>query len=172
MLIKKNFPLYLGLAIPLFMVIFIAISVYLPYLYTAKPQKDFLYCLDDYYGLKFGYDVTNSKIRKIERTNSDNFPNRSLETPKLYYHDTKKNMSREISFEAAEQLVLNGNTFSSDGFEIVNGSSDSWLFPFFYGNYDYRSRYIKKKGYSQKLNLNLGIYSNHYYNFYFLGWVE
>jgi len=163
--IKNNFPLIFGISIPLLMITFVFLSIYLPQIFV-KPQYDFLYLLGDN---NCYVQQKNMQIYAVE--NSELIYNQgcSSKEPKIFFYNIKNNESKEITFEEAKRSDLNEQIQSPDGFEIVYGSKEGGFFPFFfYSGSDYSSRYIKGHNVSKKLNIQpIG-----YNNFIFLGWVK
>lgn len=170
MIAKRNIHLIVGLAIPLLMIVFVAVSIYLPGFFI-QPKIDFLYVTgEDYYGSH--YSVQNEKLVKTITNYSEAYaPSIPPRESKLYLYDIVKNESRQVSFDEVQQFVLNSNNKSPDGFEIVNGSKNIGFFPFFFGSeQDYNTKYIKGRGVSKKLNTQLS--GDYYNNFRFLGWIK
>ncbi|TSC81734.1 MAG: Uncharacterized protein G01um101420_839 [Parcubacteria group bacterium Gr01-1014_20] len=153
------------------MVIGIALSIYLPALFI-KPEYDFLYSIGGDYSYRNEYVVENGQLIKKPIT----LPNtiKTGQEPELYVHDVSENASTKVSFEEAQNLNLDSNPQSPDGFEITYGSTGDGIFPiFFWSERDYGSRYIKGHGVSKKLNLQLTSSFQSYYNdLRFLGWVK
>jgi len=90
---------------------------------------------------------------------------------KLYIYDVAKDTAQEISLAEAQNLNLDSRNVSPDGFEIVNGSESSYIFPFFFAsNANYRTYYLKGHNLSKKLNLQLNDNSG-YDGFRFIGWI-
>lgn len=175
-LIKKNITLVIGISIPILMILFVAGSIYLPGLFT-KPHFNFLYVSGDdsssYYNNGYQYSVQNNKLVKneIKQLENQNY-NPPRGESKLYFYDVKKDESREISFEEAQNLNLGSNIKSPDNFEVVYGSRGDGFFPFFWGGgTDYNTQYLKGHNVSKKLNLQLSG-SSYYHNFRFLGWIK
>lgn len=190
--IKKNFSLYIGLAIPVIMILLVAGVVYAPRVFNTvpPPQHDFLYAVGDnvvyasfgrdmypYPAVKgiwpkYVYTVENGKLKRTEAglPESEMGEVRVEEiVPKFYIHDTQTNVSTQITFEEAEALTLDTGAKSPDGFEIVHGQSGGGgIFPFFYDGNNYNKRYIRKDYFAQELELNL---PSEYYAEFFLGWV-
>ncbi len=166
-MIKKNTTLIVGIAIPILMILFVAASIYLPGFFI-QPKYDFLYASgDDYYYSQYQYSVQNGKLTRHEVEKSDRYPQREV---KLYIHDVTKNESREISFAEAQNLTLDSNIKSPDGFEIVYGSRAGGFFPFFFWpDVNYNTCYLKGHNLSKKLNLRLN--GSYYRGFRFLGWL-
>lgn len=172
-IIKKNITLVLGISIPILMILFVAGSVYLPGLFI-KPHFNFLYGNDDsYYFYGYQYSVQNNKLirNKIEEPANPSYNPPRVEA-KLYIYDVTKNEAREISFTDAQNLNLDSNVKSPDGFEIVYGNRTDNFFPFFWGGRtDYNARYLKGHNVSKKLNLQQN--GNPYYNnISVIGWIK
>lgn len=172
-IIKKNITLILGISIPILMILFVASSIYLPGLFI-KPHFNFIYVSgDDYCYGQQQYSIQNSKLVKNEIKQSENQncnPPRS--ESKLYLYDVAKNEAKEISFVEAQNLNIDSNVKSPDGFEIVYGSRGDGFFPFlFWSERDYNTRYLSGHNVSKKLNLQLNG-SSYYNNFRFLGWIK
>ena len=161
--IKKNIPLIIGVSIPILMVIFVVLSIYLPGIFI-QPQYNFIYATGDY---EQPYIVRINRIVKSEPRNPNYKP--SYES-KLFLHDVKLNTSKEITFEESQNYNLDPNVLSPDGFQVSYGSSDGGFFPFFfYSGIDYNTSYLKGNNVNKKLNINSEFYR---YNFFFLGWIK
>ena len=168
-IIKKNITLVLGISIPILMILFVAGSIYLPGLFI-QPKFNFFYVSDDYYYNQYQYSVQNEKLVRSEIQKPENKNYQPPREVKLYVYDVAKNESREIPFEEAQNLNLDSNSTSPDGFEVAYGSRGDGFFPFFfYSGTDYNTRYLKGHNVSKKLNLQS---SGSYYNFRFLGWIK
>jgi hypothetical protein len=169
--IRKNISLLLGISIPILMILFVAGSIYIPGLFV-KPQYNFLYVSGDNYYSGPQYSIQHNKLIKSEVKEPDYTtygpPRGEI---RLLIHDVVKNESREITPEEAQNLFIDSNNTSPDGFEVVHGSYGDGFFPFFFmseGNYN--TQYLKGHNVSKKLNLQL---NGHYYdNFRFLGWTK
>lgn len=170
--LKKNFTLIAGISIPILMVVVIALSIYLPSLFGVQPGFSFLYQSGgNYYG-KWDYIVSNGRLTREEiiRKNDLDYYNPKVSDPKLYIYDVSKNASREISFEDAQNLQINSNILSPDGFELSYGSNGDGVFPLFFGgSRDYNSRYLKGHGIAKKINLQYP--TGNSYDFSFIGWI-
>jgi len=174
-MIKKNITLVIGISIPILMILFVAGSIYLPGLFI-KPHFNFLYVSGNdsyyYYNNGYQYSVQNDKLIKneIRQLENQNYNPPRVES-KLYIYDVAKNESREISFEEAQNLNLDSNNMSPDGFEVTYGSRGDGFFPFFFrSERDYNTRYLKGHNVSKKLNLQLS--GSYYNNFRFIGWIK
>jgi hypothetical protein len=173
-LIKKNITLVFGVSIPILMILFVAISIYLPGLFI-KPHFNFLYVSGDdyYYNNQQQYSIQNGKLVKneIKQLENQNY-NPPRGESKLYLYDVAKNESKEISFAETQNLNLDSNTKSPDDFEVIYGGRGDGFFPFFWGaGTDYNSRYLKGNNVSKKLNLQLNG-GSYYNNFRFIGWIK
>ena len=175
---KKNLPLIFGVSIPILMILFVALSIYVPQMFV-RPQYDFLYLTGNnncyiapnsniqVYSVQSGKLIRNILDQQLQACKVAQVPEL-----KIYLYSVANNKSQEVSFEDVQNLNLSDSAQSPDGFEIVNGnSSGGGFFPFFWGgSSDYDSHYIQGHNVSKKLNVQ---YSNGYYNeFTFLGWVE
>ena len=196
--LKKNLPLYVGLAIPFLLVAVIAMLIYVPRVLSGeKPQYDFVYAVGEnvvyassYPGYldmaknpagtypnregvlpKYRYQIIGGKITRIEN------PAPAKEyaafpvidvVPKFYLHHVADNRSEEITFEQLSQLSLESTTMSPDGYAIEQGRSNGS--PFFGGSYDYRKKYLRKDTFAEEMNLSLP--QDYYYQEFLLGWVK
>lgn len=176
--IKSNLSLIFGISIPILMIIFVALSIYLPQFFV-KPQYDFLYLIgnNNCYIDKNNstvYSVQNNRIvQNVQDEVIQNCMMGQLPELKIFLYDMEKNRQEEISFQQASNLELDQDPQSPDGFEIVYGNNDGGgFFPFFFfSGSDYNSHYIKGHNVSKKLNIQQSGYS-YSRNFIFLGWVK
>lgn len=170
--IKKNITLIVGISIPILMILFVAASIYLPGFFI-QPKYNFIYTSgDDYcYHNQYQYSVQNGKLIRNEITCPESQTYLPQRDTRLHVYNVAKNKSREISFEEAQNLNLDSNNLSPDGFEVTYGNHGGGFFPFFfYSDTDYNNLYLKGHNVSKKLNLQLsGSYRN---NFRFIGWVK
>ncbi len=190
---KKNLSLIIGLSLPVFMILFVAGSIFLPLLFAQKPPADFLYSLgptvverpdpdrSDAYR-QITYDIRNGKLSLEERTFSDDtirtfrpYPPAGAREPRFFIHDVRENRSQEIPFEVATNLSLNADRRSPDGFEVVRGARDGGFvvlpFVFFGEDSRYDEQYLAGRGARHRLNLQRT--SEHgSFEFRFWGWVN
>jgi len=162
---KKNIPLVVALSIPVFMIVVIAISIYLPALFI-KPQFDFIYGTGRYGYCNYRYSVQNGKI--VQKEINDELQNnvcRNQRDPRLYYYDAQSSASREITFDQARQYTLDSRAKSPDGFEVVRGSRSFDVF--FFSTSSYYNRYLKKGAFSRRV-----LDSSYYNDFQFMGWIR
>ena len=173
---KPNISLIVGIAIPILMVIFVAVSIYVPGLFI-KPTVNFLYVNgnNDSYSCAWVYETHGGVVTRIEQPNSLKDPGyiRSDCEQELYVYDVEKNESLPITFEEAQRLRLDESPISSDGFELVRGNSGGgdFLFLFDMGR-DYNSVYLKGHNVSRKANIRpSGDVEYTYLNYQLLGWI-
>ena len=168
---KKNISLIIGIAIPIFMVFLIAVSIYLPSLFAPAPRFNFLYVTEDSYGRNRQYVVENGTLVKYEVKYPEHYTSR---TARLFVHDVSTNVDKEVSFEEAQKLRLDTNIKSPDGYEVVYGSNEHGFFPlFFSGGQDYNAMYLKGHNTSKKLELQSSAEGQYYYrDRRFLGWIR
>lgn len=166
---KKNISLIIGIAIPIFMIFLIIISIYVPSLFAPTPRFNFLYVTEDSYGQYFQYVVENGKLVKREVKYPKHYTSR---VARLFVYDVSANEDKEVSFEEAQKLNLDASAKSPDGWEVVYGRREDGVFPLFFSvSRDYNVMYLKGHNTSKKLNLrSLGSY--YYRNRRFLGWIR
>lgn len=167
----KNLSLIIGLAIPIGMVVFIAIAINGPRWFNSAdpPRYDFVY-MTGQHAQSQSFVVEDGRIVVKKLANKDALP-QPAETVRFFVHDIARNSSREIDLESAQQIVLDRSLRSPDGFTISPGRRGGW-FVFGFGR-DYSRRYIVKETFSQRLDLaSDGNRYDYYWNFRFLGWVS
>jgi hypothetical protein len=166
---RKHMTLIIGIAIPILMIVFVALSIYLPALFASPPTFNFLYTTSETYRYASEYTVSNGKLTRIPRriATTESYVTGD---PLFYLFDVAKGESTELTFAEASKLMLDPNPVSPDGYEVVQGRGHGgFLFSDFDGD-DYRSFYLRGHNVSRKIALNLG--QNSYWNFRFLGWVS
>lgn len=173
--LRENRAVLLALAIPVIMVIAVAVAIYIPRANVVPPQHNFLYVvnLSDPYGAGYYYTVQDGTLQQQKRSQpkSDSqktAPIASGESTRLFLHNVTSNSSEEINFEEAQKFQLDSKLKSADGYEIQQGSGGG-VFPFFSDD-SYNNRYLVQGTYSIKLNLPQADRYG-YYNFQLLGWV-
>jgi len=197
---KKNFAIILAFALPIIIMIAVALSVYLPALFLST-NYNFVYVTctnnnDSYpyncnsflagkYSVKDGKLIINtsatSSIDYFQNTNSNNGPSSPIVSrakdlgtynDRIFLHDTKSNQSREITIEEAKTLTLNNLVTSPDGVSVTSNYNNGGDFFIFGGGRSSFGYYLTKGQSRTKLNL-INI-TNQYYNqnnFQFIGWV-
>jgi len=161
---KKNVPMIVALSIPVLMIVFITVSIYVPALFI-KPNYDFIYSVGRGYCHGYRYTVEYEKvIRKEHEIPATGC--HATDILVLYYYDVSLNTSNEISFQEAQNFNVNNRRMSPDGFEIVGGGyGGDW---FFFGGSSYYDRYLKKGSFSRKILSD----RSYYYNFKLVGWIK
>ncbi|MBI4121162.1 MAG: hypothetical protein HY457_02830 [Parcubacteria group bacterium] len=186
--IKQNFALVLAFALPLALIIVVALGAYLPSLFLST-DYNFIYSTctggPDYRPINCQHYLQKPVMEVVEGglvvheidPGQDFDKNGVLDikenyTARIFLHDTEKNESREITLEEAKMLTLNGLLTSPDGVSVSSDySRGPEFFPFFGGNSSYGYYLVKGKSKS-KLNL-INDNDRYYYqnNFQFIGWV-
>ncbi|MFI5157629.1 MAG: hypothetical protein ACHQF4_02120 [Sphingobacteriales bacterium] len=162
--IPRKYVLVAALAIPVIMIIAVALAVYLPRIW-AKPGYDFIYSTNSYYPEQFL--VVNGKLTE------QNIPASSAQMPapypatlpqaQIYYHDTAANLDSSITIAEAQKFNLLENSISPDGYRIEHGQGGGlW----FFGGSNYSDVYLLGHGLSQRLNFDGRS------DFNFIGWVK
>jgi hypothetical protein len=170
---KPNWSLIIALALPILMMIGVALSIYVPSLFQTY-HGQFLYSVQEIgsWGIGRGFVVVNGKIQPQPAVVSAHTVYSSTTTARLYVHDLATNESRDISLEEAQRLNLDPSPRSPEGVEIDYGSQTDGVFPFFMiSRDDYSAVYAKGERASRKLNVR--IKPGGYYNqFQFQGWIK
>lgn len=174
---KLNWVLWVGLAIPVVVLLSVIILAYAPNGFTAK--YDFIYSLRDY---NYGYCHYNAlyrvKDQKIYLDNgeiilNDNCKNHTeSDAPKIYRYDVLKNEINALTLSEAQKLQLDNNVISPDGVSLQRGGYNNYgILEIFGGGNNYNSVYLKNdKGKLKKIDF---VSPNNYnsYDFLFIGWV-
>lgn len=186
---KKNFVILLAFALPLALIVVVALSAYLPSLFIST-DYNFIYstCTDgsDYYSyqcnnyLQKRYMVVNNRlvvndVDPLQDSDQDKIPDiKENYTARIFLHDTEKNESREITLSEAQALTINELLTSPDGVTVSSGYNrgSDFIFPFGGGGSSY-GFYLTKGNSKSKLNL-INSDERYYYrdNFQFIGWVS
>lgn len=187
--LRKNFALVLAFALPTALIFVVALSTYLPSVFL-KTSYDFIYssCTDgtNYYYpyncnqyLQKRYAVENGKltVNQVDLTqdnDKDGTPDfKETYAGRIFYHDTAKNESHEITVEEARALTLNGLLTSPDGVTVSGHYGNSGGdFPFMFGGGSSYGYFLTKGRSRSKINL-INNTDRYYYqdNFRFIGWV-
>lgn len=169
--IKKNWSLWLAVALPVLMIVFVAASIYVPRLWAPKPQYSFVYVSHDtttnYTVPQYNVHVVNGKITKevvaLDETIPATVKQQYIE-PRLYRYDAKTGESDDITFEEAKTLKLDDHKQSPDDFSVKQ--TNGYGGPFDRGSSP--ALYLVGHSVSQKLDLR-GVTNP--YDFSFVGWV-
>lgn len=159
MKLKERLPLFVGIGLPLLLILYVAIAAYLPSLFV-KPKYNFIYAegYDNY-----NINVINGKIA-IESRYADGNNTYGSVQPTLFLYDVPNDKSTQVSLAQAYSYTLDPSSKSLDGFTVGRHESDGSYFLFFFGRYD-RGTYLMGKG------LNRKITDRDYYNIKFVGWI-
>ena len=155
---KQKLAAIIGVLIPLFFIVIVAVSVYLPSL-SIKPKYDFLYTAG-YNGASNNYKVENGKLQKVY----DKFSYES-DFPTIYRYNAQTNSSRSIDFTNTNYLSLDDSSKSPDGYAVKGNSNDSGGF-LFWSSSSNDDVFIQKGTGGKKIET-----SGDVYDFKFLGWV-
>jgi len=187
--IKQNFVILLAFALPLLLIVGVALSVRLPGM-LLKTDYNFVYAtcsgtsdhypyqckdyLQERYVMEDGKLTVRTVPAKTDDLNKPSVPPREINYGgRLFLHDTSENVSREITLEEAKTLNLNSLLTSPDGVTFSsNYDREAEFFPFFGGNSSF-GYYLTQGRSKSRVNLVNG--DNRYYdyqnNLRFLGWI-
>ncbi len=184
---KKNAIMVIAFALPVVLVAVVALSTYLPslffstdynFLYSSCTEGAGSYSYDCNNYLQNRYTVVNNAlavnpIDPLQDADKNGVPDvKKNYTVHIFLHDTRKNESKEITFEEAQRLQLDGLLTSPDGVTISNDYERGADFFFIFGGNSSYNRYLTKGRSKSKLNL-INPDDQYYYrnNFQFIGWV-
>ena len=172
---KENTLLFIGILIPILMIVFIALSIYLPQFFL-NPQYDFLYVSGENYSYSFPkYIVEGNTVVKREPTEAEKEQwGYRYDESILRVYSAEKDVSTVISFADAQKLKLNPNSVSPDGFEVTHSRRNYSLFSEVFGGGYRGSGYVirKKNGSGDGKKIDIDTSGSYYYGFKFLGWIE
>lgn len=183
--IKKNFALLLAFALPILLIVFVALSAYVPslfistqynFVYVACTDNTNYYRCDNYLQKRYAVVDGNIVINAVDpQQDSDNDGIPDIQenyTARIFLHDTEKNESREISLENAQALTLHPLLTSPDGVTVSSNYDRGADFYFLFSGGSSYGYYLTKGNSRSKLNL-INDENRYYYrdNFQFLGWL-
>ncbi|MFH1714085.1 MAG: hypothetical protein ABH831_00605 [Candidatus Nealsonbacteria bacterium] len=169
---KQKLPLIIGVGLPLILVLWIVVFVYVLPSIFVNPTYSFIYATS--YDARY-IRVVDEKVKidpcpysPDERMmDCSNYYLRDLE---FYLYDMEGKENIPLTLEEVEKYNLDSSEKSPDGYLVSSNterSGDFYFFPFFWGSSPSRGFYIGKDGgVSKQLSLK-----GDYYNFKFLGWV-
>lgn len=185
--LKKNLIVIVAFLVPMLLVLGMTLSVYLPS-FLLSTDYNFVYsiCSDGmdfapYQCNKFLFDrfsilnhrLYSQPINATADADRDGIPDvREEYVVHLFLHDTKENVSREITFEEAQQLRFSDALTSPDGVMVFR-LRDTYLdVPFLIDTNSSDHYYLTKGNRKKKLYL-IERYQEYSIggNFHFVGWV-
>ena len=175
--IKKNFAVLLAFALPILLILVVALTTYLPSLFIST-NYDFIYIsCNDSSSSYYSYNCNGYVQKRLYSVVDDKFVVNEKYTARIFLHDTKKNENKEISLLDVQKLKLSGLLTSPDGVTVSSGYSPTggcgefFIFGGCGGSSSY-GYYLAKGRSRSKLNL-INNSDSYYYNnnFQFLGWV-
>jgi hypothetical protein len=181
--IKHHWVIILAFALPISLILLIAISTYLPGFFVST-DYNFVYttCTDHnnqriydceqnqpvIYTVSAGKIVAQSKNITLDPAEHNAYTS----TTRFFLHDTTTNESHEITLTEATTLQLSELLTSPDGVTVSSHYSGGGDFFIFGGGYNSFGYYLTKGSNRSKLNL-INNPDRYYYqdNFKFIGWV-
>lgn len=182
---QSKWPVYIAIILPTIFIVGLIGVVFLPQLFTEKPKYDFIYKVSDRNQLNYGYSfsVLNGKIAKqynpppaytakdLTSEQLAQYEKSAGYIEKLYLYNVTTDISKQISFEEAEQYVVNSDLVSPDGFALEGANGDGGIITgMFGGSRNYNTLYLKKGFYSKEAKLQTSVYYYGNQNV-LLGWV-
>jgi len=171
---KKNLPVIFAFAIPVLMVIGIALSIYLPRMF-ASPEYDFMYIVGSdvghygYSGHDGEYSVDDGFVVRNKAVKDPYYNYEPKNDEKFYIYAVEEGEAEEITFTEARDYELDSNSESPDGYGVDCSRKVQGMFLFFVDtSRDCSKRVISKDGGGSD---DLNIRGLDYNNFKFLGWI-
>lgn len=169
---KKNIPLYIGISLPVILIIVIAVAVYVPRI-IANPEYDFIYLVDDSNQRSIHlneqvcteYKIENDRLIEVGEQNQ--YPSGMCVSDEVifYRHDLSEGINKEISVETVKTLKVDSQHVSPDGWSFRREYANNGIFEIFGGRRNYEWLVVKN---SVRLPVNI---NENYYNVRFVGWV-
>jgi hypothetical protein len=182
-LIKKNPALYIGLALPLLMVLLFAGIPFIASFMVQPPKYNFIYSVNSYQ-MDVKFSVIDGRL-ELNVYNRSNYPN---DPPSVYLIDVHSKENTQLSFvsnneknllvppheyrtfivEGISLKDLDTSMISPDGYQFISDNGDNFsLFPLFFGGNRRNLLSISKLGRIERFQNTLG----GYWASKFEGWV-
>lgn len=182
--LKDNFALFLAFSLPIILIVVVVCVTYIPSA-SIKTNYNFIYsmCMDNNNHYPYNcndyskeiYSVADGKLLVNKNVKDDKDVSVEKYSEHIFFHDTQKNESREISLKEAQIMTLSDLLTSPDQITISSSydrRGDYFIFPFVGGGYSSYGYYLTKGKSKSKLNLiDINDRYNYQNNFKFLGWV-
>lgn len=174
----KNLPLIVGISLPILLIAIVSLVIFIPSL-SVKPQYSFIYVANDgFYDYdqfyKNTYVVENEHIElKPVPVQKDVIFKVRGDAPTLYFYDVKNNTSRKITFEEAQEYLVDAGPSSPDGYTVTYRYRTDGIFDLF-GSRGNNGNYIISKGRGSKKLTSVMFTDQNYYqqNLTLVGWVK
>ncbi len=95
--LEKNLALIAGIILPVFLVLFLSITMFVIRNATALPEYDFIYMVDSYFPAR----VENNNRLMIDRLTEPPSPE-----PKLFVFDVRTNQSKQIKIDFSKPTLI------------------------------------------------------------------
>jgi hypothetical protein len=125
--------LILGIAIPVLGIFVFAIFIYICFLFI-KPKLNFLYIAGNNNICLSAYSVREGRLHEGPYPKPDNLGVcHGKAAPSFFVYESSTNISKKISLVEAENLYLNDQPKSPDGYQVVSKSKYApWPFSLFF----------------------------------------
>jgi hypothetical protein len=167
-MLKRNGAVWLAVAIPVLVVVAVALSIYVPRLFV-HPTTDFVYVVDDtHYTGDSGADYRVVDGRIVEAPTA---PSGATTRGRLLRYDVKADRAQPLTLAQAQALTLDPAATSPDGFSVVyTDGSGGGLFSFG-GDSGNAAVYLDGRGVRLRLDLPVGrSYESN--GFHVVGWIR
>lgn len=167
---KSNFPLVVGIGLPVIILVGLFLFAFLLPNFFIHPSYNFLYeAGDSYYDRNF--QVENQILVFRCTGNEYRDCDRQMNNASFYIYDVAKNANVSTSFSEAQKLKLDPSDVSPDGYRFVatNEGGGFGFFPIFWDSSSSRGHAFQKGWLRKTLELKSRSYHNN--NVQFLGWI-
>lgn len=172
---KKNLPIIIGITLPILVVLTIFILVSLSKV-DINPEHDFIFSVRNQ-----DYEIVYENEYKVQENKivlSPNILNNSVskiskieKAPTLYLYSPRNELLQEISFEEAQELILDRGPMSPDGYSVnFNYRENLGLANEIFGGSNQRDNVFILKG-NRAEGYYLPLNDRYYYNREFIGWI-
>ncbi|PIR82984.1 hypothetical protein COU19_02880 [Candidatus Kaiserbacteria bacterium CG10_big_fil_rev_8_21_14_0_10_56_12] len=173
---NKNWPLIIGVSLPLIFIVALSVIVFLPRLFVT-PAHNFIYSADTNYYTNDYYRNTYKVVQG--RVTLDPIParytaeNERRDAPALYLYDVKSDTSHQITLAEADAYTVDPGPSSPDGYVVSYEYGHNGIFELFGSDNSNQGYFISKGSSARKLT---GITSGDRYTngggFKLIGWIQ
>lgn len=168
----KEIALLFSVPVSLFLVVLGLIHI--PQ-WLARPSYDFVYASCDSYTCdtaRYYVDETGAVAERKEAEVDKPISTYRRSIHNLYYYDTERRSSRQISLEEARDYKLDASRLAPDGYQLVYDRADSTSFLFWGASSD-GGWYLTDRGVAKlKTDINTSGAYRYDRNVSFIGWVK
>ncbi len=180
--IREHFLVILAFALPVFVIIGVVLSIYLPK-QPPLTTYTFLYSHCNYYYACTGhYHISEDGDIYLKQKDEKGARHTSLlEDPMLFIYNPTTDTNTSITIEEAQNISLNKSTTSPDNVQLYYQRGNDSNIPFLlesvtgYGTRPGHGYFFQKDDMTQRVNLIMNVQRNgrgvNKYDYSFIGWI-